>query len=433
MPTHRHIRSWQLAQWAIIDQGLSSSSNFAVGLIAARVASRSEYGAFALWFAAYLVLLGIARAIASDPLTVCWAARSRPEQDVAFSRAAGSAVAFALAIMPLVLCGAWICGGTLSRLLLVLSLSCPALLVQEVSRFAFIMEGRARAAAFNDFVWTALFVAVTGIAAWAGTLTILVVVLAWSVAGVASGLVACLQFRRVPDIAKAVRWIVEHRHLAGPFVVEFLFLSGSSQLVGVVVAGLGGLPAVGALRGAQLAMGPAGVAFMGVTAAVLPRAVVVSTTDPREVVRTSRETGVVLALAALGCGLAMELIPPHAGHLLLGDTWRTSHSLLMPVMVGTAATGFANALAMGVRAFGAARRSMSLNIAFGLVSFILGALGAAVEGALGAAIGLAVGSGAGIAFWDRTLRLEARAAAKGLDDASRVSHSPQFTAVAAAR
>ena len=56
--------------WTVGDQVLSSGTNFALGIVIARMVSLREFGVFTLVYATYQIALGIARALVSEPLVV---------------------------------------------------------------------------------------------------------------------------------------------------------------------------------------------------------------------------------------------------------------------------------------------------------------------------------------------------------------------------
>src|SRR3954467_3702003 len=56
--------------WALVDQILSSATNFAMAIIVARLLPPKGYGSFALAIAAWLTLLGLVRAALVHPYVV---------------------------------------------------------------------------------------------------------------------------------------------------------------------------------------------------------------------------------------------------------------------------------------------------------------------------------------------------------------------------
>jgi len=141
------------AAWGVADQAVSSLTNFAVLVVAARALDLEEFGALALALAAYSVALGVTRALSGEPLTVCYSATSvertasEARGALATAGAAGVLCGVVFALVGAVL------GGSVGTALLVLAVVVPGLVIQDTWRFVFFAMGRARAACVNDTVW----------------------------------------------------------------------------------------------------------------------------------------------------------------------------------------------------------------------------------------------------------------------------------------
>ena len=68
----------RLAVLTLIDQGLSSVSNFAVGVVIARVVGASGLGGFALAYGAWLILAVLHRSLITDPMAISGDVRIEP-------------------------------------------------------------------------------------------------------------------------------------------------------------------------------------------------------------------------------------------------------------------------------------------------------------------------------------------------------------------
>ncbi|MBR7677219.1 hypothetical protein KDA82_30335, partial [Streptomyces daliensis] len=110
------------------------------------------------------------------------------------------------------------------------------------------------------------------------------------------------------------------------------------------------------------------------------------------------------AAAALLWGGALLLVPGRAGELVLGDVWHSAAQLIVPVTLGVAGAGLGTGAAAGLRALGAARRSLRSQL-FASVCYVVGGLGGAVvAGTAGSAWGVAAATGCGSAVWWLHLR-----------------------------
>ena len=142
--------------WAVIDQVISSGTNFVPALILARLLGPSAYGTFSLAFLAWFLTLTVIRSAIMQPYTL--AAASLPPHRVAgelTSQSAGvvlsagfaAAVCFGLAGL---LVGV---SSGLGRALLAVAVLAPGLALQEFWRVASSAAHRARTAALNDGYW----------------------------------------------------------------------------------------------------------------------------------------------------------------------------------------------------------------------------------------------------------------------------------------
>src|SRR5829696_6292920 len=64
------IRSVRRLGWGVADQGISSLSNFALGLFVAHSYGATNFGAFTLAYITYTFVINAARGLATDPLLV---------------------------------------------------------------------------------------------------------------------------------------------------------------------------------------------------------------------------------------------------------------------------------------------------------------------------------------------------------------------------
>ncbi|MBI1356923.1 MAG: hypothetical protein GC160_21495 [Acidobacteria bacterium] len=65
--------------WTALDQVLVSGTNFAAGILLARLCAPEEYGAFAVGFMTLMLLAGVQRAVITDPLAVLGPGRDESE------------------------------------------------------------------------------------------------------------------------------------------------------------------------------------------------------------------------------------------------------------------------------------------------------------------------------------------------------------------
>jgi len=97
-------------------------------------------------------------------------------------------------------------------------------------------------------------------------------------------------------------------------------------------------------------------------------------------------------------------VPDRLGELVLGSVWNSASALIVPVTLGVAGSGLGTGAAAGLRALGAARRSLRSQL-FASACYVGGGLGgAAVAGTVGSAWGVAAATVCGSAVWWLHLR-----------------------------
>jgi len=299
-------RAMQLTKrlgWGIADQGLSSITNFAIGIVIVRLLGVRTFGAFSLAFTTYTVALNLSRGLATDPLVI----RHSGTEPAAWRRATTEAVGAAL-VAGMVAGVVCVSAGTLFRralepslgeALVALGVTLPGLLVQDAWRFAFFAAGRAGQAFLNDLVWTLCQLVAFALIISGGITGVAPLVLAWGGAACVAGVVGVLQARVWPRPALVRRWVGRHRELGWRYVLENLSISGEYQLRAYGIGVIADLQAVGSLRAAELLLGPLRVILFGVELVALPDAVRIARSSVQRLRRTCWLVGG--GLAGLTC------------------------------------------------------------------------------------------------------------------------------------
>jgi glycosyltransferase involved in cell wall biosynthesis/O-antigen/teichoic acid export membrane protein len=396
-------RSRQLAgrmSWGVADQALSSLTNFAVAIVVARSLGIEELGAFSIAFATYLIAINASRGLATDPLVVRYSGAELPS----WRRAVGSSTGTATAVGAAAGAGCVIAGlvvaGPTGPTLLALGVTLPGLLLQDSWRFAFFSVGRGRQAFANDLVWALCLVPLLAAVVARPTPGVSWFVLAWGGSATVAAVVGGFQARLVPRVSKVRRWLRHHRDLAPRYLAENLSISGAYQLRAYGLGAIAGLAAVGALRGAELLLGPFNVVMMGIGLMAVSEAVRVSRRSMRSLRPFCLLLGGTQAGAAAAWGLALLLLLPRGlGERVLGPSWQPASVLLVPVTLTAVNAGLSTGASAGLRALGAASRSLRSQVAGSSAYVVGGLLGAAVAGAAGAAWGAAVATSIGTGIW----------------------------------
>jgi O-antigen/teichoic acid export membrane protein len=387
------------ASWGLADQGLSSLTNFGLTFFAARSLGPAAFGGFALAFAAYLLTLGLSRALTSEPLSVRFSAVSAEDWRSGTRLATGSAVLVGTVGGLLMVFSGSIWGGTAGHALLAMGVFLPGLLLQDAWRFAFFAAGRGAWAAANDGVWALLLAVTIAFSLGVTRPTAVWFAAAWGATGTAAGLVGVLQARLLPQPQKVRAWWRLQRDLAPRFAAEFLTYFGSGQAALYAIGGIAGLAAVGAIRAAQVLLGPLNVIFMGTSLFAVPEA----SRRARHALPTLRGLGlrisVGLGLGVAGWAGAVALLPGRVGQLIMDDAWLVARPLLLPAAILMVGAGVVSGAATVLRGLADARRSLRARALQGALVLAGAVIGATFGGASGAAWGLGISVWAAAGIW----------------------------------
>ena len=396
------------ASWALLDQGVSSFTNFALGILIARSVSATEFGAFSLAFATYLIVLNLARAVGTQPLVIRYSERNEHDWRRGSARATGSMLAYGVIGGILSIGAGMLLGGTTGATFIALGLFLPALLLQDSWRFTFFAAGRDRDALLTDACWAgSLVLLLVGISQVASAVPAFVI--GWGVSAVLGSIVGIWRSGVRPSPLRVRSWLQEQSDLAGRFTAEVIVSQVATQAAIYVVGFVGGLAAAGSIRAAQILLGPMHVILQASFLLAVPEGVRIRQRHP---------TRFPLSMAALGAGLTgiivlwvsiLLLAPTDIGSALLGDSWADAQLVLLPLGVALAAEGAATAPVIGMRVLADAVSGLRSRVIDSGVGFILAVGGALVAGAVGAAWGFAAAASiAVIVNWGFFVRSERR-------------------------
>jgi O-antigen/teichoic acid export membrane protein len=387
--------------WGIADQALSSVTNFGLAVLAARALRVHEFGAFSIAFAAYTFALGISRATASEPLVI----RFSGATEAGWRRGTGAS-AGAVLILGVVggvssLVVGLVAGGTLGEALIVSGLALPFLLVQDHWRFAFFARGRGNLSFANDLAWALIqFPVLLILVLVIDSPTVGWLLLAWGGGAGVAAVLGAFQGGITPKVGHALWWWREQRDIVPRILGEFGAVTGGSQLALFGIGALAGLSAVGAIRGAQVLMGPVNVLILGVSIVAIPEMVASLKHSPSSLRRRSVVFSCGLGICSLVWGGVVMALPTSIGVQILGDTWTTAQSAMPGIIVWQTALAVSVGAVAGLRALAAVRRSLWVRIV--VAPFVVGGglAGAIVAGARGASLGIgAANSLAAVAWW----------------------------------
>lgn len=385
--------------WALADQAVSSLTNFGLRFVIARGVTTSSFGAFGVAFSVYTLAILGARALGSEPLAVRYTGVAEDSWQRGTKLATGSSAAFGVLVGVGCLFASMTLSSPLAPALVILGLGLPGLLIQDAWRFAFVARGGARSAVLNDLAWAGLFGFGLAVLLLSGEMSIGPVMTAWVVAGVLSAVLGAFQGRLVPTPRGVIRWWREQKDLASPFMGAAAAEVGANHLALLGVAGLLGYAAVGSIHGAYLLFAPLQVIFFATNLFAVPEGVRLLGHSVRKLRSGSKKLSLALFVLVLIWGGALSAMPNGIGVALLGATWTSAKSVLLPVMMAQLALGARSGASVGLRALALGRRTLGANLVASILSMTGTIVGAAVAGLPGAVWGWASGAMIGSTVW----------------------------------
>ena len=402
---HGLVQSFRRLGWGVADQGISSLSNFALGLFVARSFGASSFGAFALAFITYTVVINAARGLATDPLLVRFSGPVSDQWRRATSSAAGTALAVGTITGALSVLVGLVLPDPVGAGFIALGIGLPGLALQDSWRFAFFACGRGLFAFINDLFWTAILVLGLVVLDRQGDGSAARCLLVFGVTATLAAVLGSMQARTIPRPHLARQWLRTHSHLSARYLLENVSISGASQVRSVVLGGVAGLAAVGYVRASEILMGPFLVILMGISQVAVPEASRVLRRGPGHLRRFCLHLGGLQAAAAIAWGLFIVFIfPLGPGPAVLKDLWSPTVQLIPAITVTVAATSMVTAAAAGLRAMGLSPRSLRAQLIASGMYVVGGTAGAVLGGALGTSWGVAAAQCLAAVVWWHYLR-----------------------------
>ncbi|HTU07732.1 MAG TPA: hypothetical protein VMG13_19415 [Trebonia sp.] len=385
------VHAFRRLGWGVIDQGVSSLTNFAVVIYVARTLGATELGAFSLSYVTYGFALNASRGIATEPLMVRFSGSTDRVWRRAVASCTGMAIVTGLISGICVLAACLLLRGPARGGFLALGLTLPGLLLQDSWRFAFFAIGRGSQALINDTIWGAVLIPALVVLARTGHRNVFAFVLAWGASAAVAAAVGPFQARVMPNPMNAAQWMIQHRDLGPRYMAENTSQSAANQLRSYGNGVILGLGTVGYLQAATTLMGPFQVVMFGISIVMVAESARILKRSPQRLSAFCVLLSVGLAIAAFLWGVAILVaLPVGMGAWLLGPLWHQTYPLVLPTMLSYIGQSASAGAVAGLHALGAAKRSMwvAFFVAVTYLSFNL--LGAVVAGAVGSLIGAAI-------------------------------------------
>lgn len=388
---------------AFSDQIVSSLTNFAPGFYAAHALIPRDFAVFGLLQVAYVLGLGVTRALFSSVALVSESSTLPTRQHqgavdaVAATSISGCAVA-AFVVVPFV--------AAPSSVVLLSVAGLAVALVQDAVRFTSIATHHAGQALSSDSAWlVAVLVSLSLIhgphphaSPW-----FLASVWLWSSAvGLAIGAVAT----RWSPSAKRGWWFVRQQpRLSASFLTEWSLKQGAATVATYAIGAVGGALATAGIRASQLVLGPMNVLFTGFQLALLPAVVAARDRDLLSMRRTLRVASIALFAAPLTLAGAALLVPEAWLRILVGAQAQGVITYTAPLALSLAATGLMTGSLTGLRVLKAGREMVRTRIIASVGTLAAGCIGLTMTGTvLGGLWGLAFGGLISVLPWELAFR-----------------------------
>jgi O-antigen/teichoic acid export membrane protein len=377
--------------WNLVDQVLSAVTNVVVAFLVARAVDADAFGAFAVAFLVFTLAIGVARALAGQPLSIRFAAASPNELVEAAGAGMGAVVGFAAVLGAASALAGVLARGVLGSTLLAMSVALPALLLQDTCRMTFFAQRRPQLAALNDAVWALVQFPVMVVLVVLDVSSPWAFVLAWGGGALSASAVGLVQIGTWPLLTRGRSWLVRERDLVLYLVAEYLLNAGVYQGGVLAVGALVGVGDVGSIRAAQVLLGPLGILTSACWTFLLPEL-----SSRRRSASSSAQIALGISAAIAGLSVAyvvvLLLLPGSLGLHLLGDTWTGARSVLLPMAIGSVALGATTGPQLTVFARGRAKVLLFVQVVQAPILLVCMGLGIAAADAVGAAWGIATNS-----------------------------------------
>ncbi|MDQ1398686.1 MAG: hypothetical protein QOK20_618 [Acidimicrobiaceae bacterium] len=301
------------------DQGVSSASNFIVGLAVARLAGPAEFGAYMLTYTLWLVIVGCHRSIVTEPIIVNTAGRDDPET---LSHGVSAELLLGASVSAIALVGgltALAFGARVATPMLAMAPWFAALLVQDYWRAMAFKQRRPGLALVNDSMFAAVQVLAAGTFWLIGWRSVGSMITAWGLGATAGALLGLIWF---PASARprAGRQLVKRLWpLSRWMLAEFVTGFTADQAYLVLVAGLLSGVAYGGFRAGFNLMGPVLVILLAGGNVGLPEAAArTKSDDPDDLPRYARRMSLLATAGIAAYGVVVAVAGGRLLRLLYG-------------------------------------------------------------------------------------------------------------------
>lgn len=313
--------------WGFVSVGASSALILVLTAVAARGGGADSLGEFAACLSAYAVGAAVSRALVPD-VAIVTARAGDPRRQLRARE--GATMIVVGATLPLMLLVIALQAQTPVWTTVMFALLMTGPVLQDSVRFLLIAQDRYRVAAATDVIALLVLSALLVIPLLAGRPTPLALVVSvWSAVTIGVAATVLLQSREFPSMRGGVNFLARNRRLGAGFLTDSGLAMVGSQTVLTLISAFAGVPALGAWRGAQSAMGPFGTVFQAIQPLAIRHASVGGAT--RGALRWLALVSAVLgAIAVLLAHLLTTLLGP-LGEAVFSRAWGDVQPVVVPV------------------------------------------------------------------------------------------------------
>lgn len=390
--------------WSLADQVVSSVTNLVLLVMVARSTSLAEIGAFTVAFTVYQFVLAVSRPLNTDPLIVRFSAAAQEGHHRAAAGAAGGALCLGLLIVPVGLLAWATVGGSPGRALLALAVFAPALFLQDAWRFVFVSAGTPRRALEND---VAMLVSLLVFGVMAANVTpprAVTFVIAWGAAALVGVVVGAVQTTLRPRLAAGRAWWRETGSLGSRMLGENVLAMGAYSLTLLSIAVVSGVPALGKLRTAQVAIAVTNPVMLAAGMVVAAEGTRLRSAGDRRLTKLVARAWLAVSAVPVLVAAVWWALPESAGRRLLGDGWSSARPLVLGAALLGAGIGATTVLSAGLRATERAASALRCRAVTAPLTVSGGLVGAWAAGPEGAVLAMAAAEAVGTALMWRTFR-----------------------------
>lgn len=357
----------------LLDQLVSSTSNFVTGVVVARLSGPAEFGRYMLMFTIWLVAVGVHRALITEPLIVT--SRHVDVRRSLMARGLSADLLLGMFFSAVVATGGGVtlaAGAGIGMPMVALSPWFVPLLVQDYWRGMAFQHRRPGLALANDLVFAIVQIAVVGVFSLLGWRTASHMLTAWGLGAMAGALLGYRWFPAIGRLHEGKSFLTQTWSLSRWMLADFLTTFASHQSYVAFAALLLSQVDYGGFRAGYSLMGPVIVILHAAANVGLPEAARrANPEDPTPLRRFARRLSVVTSLFVIAYAVVVAI----AGKRLLSSVFGSEFApygllaTLAALQYVVAVSWFGQGIAL--KAAGRMRRLWRARLVVAVISLIL--------------------------------------------------------------